>query len=178
MKMYKRLARDISFNHVKREKKNIKAIVIHNTGNKRDSAKNNADFFATGNKNRVGAHFFVDRKGKIARSIPMNRTAWSVGVFYGKFGHVDGGSWWGTFDNFNTVSIELCDIVDQYPSKKQIKAVKKLVKYIKRYCKNVKYICRHWDICNKDCPQIMSGLKNKNWDKFAKDVCCGLKICK
>ena len=45
--------------------------VIHFTGNKGDTAKNNADFYATGNTREAGAHFFVDKKSEIWESVPM-----------------------------------------------------------------------------------------------------------
>lgn len=79
MKMYTRIANQNSYSYIKRKRKDVKYIVIHFTANKGDTAKNNADYFATGNTRQVGAHFFVDKKGDIARSIRLNRTAWAVG---------------------------------------------------------------------------------------------------
>lgn len=157
MKMYKRLAKQISYAPVKRKKKIVKTIYIHGTGNKGDTAKNNADFYATGNERIAGAHFFIDRDGKIARSIPMNRIAYAVGDMN---------------NNTYSVSIELCDIYNKYPSKKQIKATRKLIKYIKRYCKNVKHIKRHYDSNGKLCPNIMCGNKQKDkvWKQFLIDI--------
>ena len=38
---------------------NIQYIVIHYTGNKGDTAKNNADYFYGGNR-QASAHYFVD----------------------------------------------------------------------------------------------------------------------
>ena len=79
MKMYKKLAKSISYDSRKRNKKDVKYIVVHYTGNNGDTAKGNVQYFATSNKREAGAHFFVDRKGKIARSVTMNRSAWAVG---------------------------------------------------------------------------------------------------
>ena len=61
MNMYKRLAKSISYNSKKRSRKDVKYIVIHYTGNTGDTAKNNADYYATGNTREAGAHFFVDK---------------------------------------------------------------------------------------------------------------------
>ena len=54
-------------------------IVIHYTGNDGDTAKNNVDYFASGNKRYAGAHFFVDQRGSVWQSVPMDLVAWSVG---------------------------------------------------------------------------------------------------
>ena len=81
MEIKKRRAKSISYGS-KRSLKDIKYIVIHFTGNKGDTAKNNADFYATGNTREAGAHFFVDKKSEIWESVPMEYTAWAVGHFY------------------------------------------------------------------------------------------------
>jgi len=57
----------------------VKYIVIHYTGNKNDTAENNAKYFANTNTRQAGAHFFVDRKGNIVQSIDIEKTAWAVG---------------------------------------------------------------------------------------------------
>lgn len=77
MEIKKRRAKSISYGG-KRSLKDIKYIVIHFTGNKGDTAKNNADFYATGNTREAGAHFFVDKKSEIWESVPMEYTAWAV----------------------------------------------------------------------------------------------------
>ena len=162
--MYKRLAKSLSYSRVKRSKNIVTAIVIHGTGVKGDTAKNNADYFATGNKSEVGAHFFVDRAGKVARSVTMNRTSWSVGVLYNR----SLAKYWDTLGNMNTVSIELCDILDKYPSKAQIKATARLIRYIRTWCPNVKMLVRHLDIAGKHCPSSM--VKKDTWSKFLDDL--------
>lgn len=167
MKMYKRLAKPISYCKIKRKRSNVAFIVIHYTGNKTDTAKNNADYFAEKNTRTAGAHFFVDSDGNIARSIPMNRSAWAVGGFYTR----DDGSarFYKVCNNYNSVSIELCNAVSGY-TPEQAKAVKKLIKYIRRYCPNAKKVIRHWDVNGKDCPKPMCGSNNKKWNKFLKDI--------
>lgn len=171
--MYKRLAKSISYDTKKRKKKTVKYIVIHYTGNKGDTAKGNVNYFATSNTRKAGAHFFVDQDGHIARSIPMNRTAWAVGGDQ-RDGMKGEGKYYGKCTNFNSVSIELCDIVNKNPSAKMIKSTKKLIKYIKKYCPNAKIICRHWDINGKHCPSRMIGIASttggKRWFKFRKEV--------
>lgn len=168
MKIHKKLAKSISYSGVKRKRKDVKYIVIHYTGNKGDTAKNNAIYFATNNTREAGAHFFVGPKGAVWRSIPMNRTAWAVGGDQrcGKSGEA---TYYDKCTNANSVSIELCDCLTSYTSK-QAKSVKKLIKYIRRYCPNAKTIIRHWDVNGKNCPAPMTGKNNAMWEKFKKEI--------
>ena len=168
MRIHKLKAKPISFDRLKRNRKSVKYIVIHNTGNKGDTAKNNATYFANSNTRQAGAHFFVDQNGEIWRSIPMNRTAYAVGGFFTK--ENGAGKHYFSCTNYNSVSIELCDIVGKKPSKAMIKSVKWLVKYIQKYCPNAKTIIRHWDVNGKNCPQIMAGKDNATWKKFKKEI--------
>lgn len=163
-------AKPISYGS-KRSKKDVKAIVIHFTGNNGDTALGNASYFhrsGDGNTRPAGAHFFIDQKGKTVKSIAMNLTAWAVGDWEGTAN--GGGSLHGIYNNANTVSIELCDIASKNPSKEMIKATKKTIKYIRRHCPNAKVVCRHWDISGKSCPARMTGLGNPRWIKFLKDI--------
>ena len=160
--MYYRKAKSISFDKTERDKeKAVKYIVIHNTGNNGDSAKNNVDYFASWNDREAGAHFFVDQDGLIGRSIPMNLTAWAVGD-KGK------GTLKKDVTNYNSVSIELCDIVKKEPSDAMIKTVADLIAYIRKYCPKAKPIIRHYDVTSKECPKAM--IKETKWDEFLKRV--------
>ena len=122
MKMYKKMAKSISYSPIKRNRKDVKYIVIHYTGNSNDTAKNNADYYATGNTRLAGAHFFVDKLGNTARSIPMNRTAWAVGgAKYADCKATGGGKYYSKCTNYNSVSIELCGCTEAEPySKEQV----------------------------------------------------------
>lgn len=165
-----RKAKPISYGGT-RPLKNIKYIPVHYTGNKGDTAKNNVDFFATGNKREAGAQFFVDQQGNVWQSIPMGTTAWAVGLGGGKPDYSKGGaSLYGKCTNYNSVSIELCDCATKDPSDAMIKAVKELVKHIQSKCPNAKTICRHFDVTGKECPKRMSGKNNKKWEDFKKAI--------
>ncbi len=155
----------------KRKRSSVKYIVIHYTGVKGDTALNEANYFARNNTRFAGAHFFVDQQGNAIKSIPLNRTAWSVGGFYSNANGA--GKYYKKCTNSNSVSIELCDNVNRDPSTKQIKAVKRVVKYIRRYCKNAQVIIRHWDVNGKCCPARMVGTDNAKWKKFKKKINVG-----
>ena len=159
LEMIKRKAKSISYGS-KRNLRNVKYIVIHFTGNAGDTAKNNLDFFATGNNREAGAHYFVDSKGVIGQSIPPSLSAWAVG---GKYSTSNGaGSYYGKCTNSNSVSIELCNCNKTY-TWEQMLAVRDLVKYIQSKCPNANTIIRHWDVNGKACPGPMTGTNNKLW---------------
>ena len=164
------LAKPVSYDHVKkRNRDDIKYIVIHYTGNVGDTAENNAKYFANGNTRQAGAHFFIDRKGNVFKSINLNRTAWSVGgAKYDDCSKTGGGKYYGKCTNQNSVSIELCDAATKFPSKTQIKAVAKTIKYIRRHCANAKTIIRHFDVTGKKCPITL--LSQDDWDAFLKEL--------
>lgn len=152
----------------KRDRSTVKYIVIHYTGNNNDTAEANAKYFANTNTRTAGAHFFVDRKGNIYKSVNMNVVAWSVGGVYTTSNGA--GSYYKKCTNANSVSIELCDIASKKPSKKQIAATKWLVNYIQTKCVNAKTIIRHWDVNGKACPATMTGTSNELWTSFKKQI--------
>lgn len=165
--MYKRMAKAYSYEGT-RNLNDVKGIVIHYTGGIIDTAKNNVDFFATNNTRYAGAHYFVDKKGLCARSLPLKYVANAVGG--GIMG--DGGKTYNkVLNNKNTVSIELCSSTASEPyNSKQIKRTKKLIKYIRRRCPNIKYIARHYDVNGKCCPATL--ITPKRWEQCVRDLGC------
>lgn len=173
MKMTTKYAKSISYGN-KRPLSNIKYIVIHYTGNKGDVAQNNLDYFANGNTRQAGAHFFVDKKGKVGKSIAMNRTAWAVGGNY-KSGRKGEAAYFGKCTNANSVSIELCDMCLK-TNWEQMYATRKLVKYIQSKCPNAKTVIRHWDVNGKECPAPFIGTSNEKWIEFKRFITAGYKF--
>lgn len=162
MNITTKLAKPVSYGE-KRTLDAVKYIVIHYTGNKGDTARNNADYFATSNSRTAGAHFFVDKKGSVYKSVKMTRTAYAVGGKYSVSGGA--GAYYGKCTNANSISIELCDCRKD-TNWEQLKAVRQLVKYIWEKCPNAKTVIRHWDVNGKECPAPMSGKENKKWKRF------------
>ena len=173
MKMTTKYAKSISYGN-KRPLSNIKYIVIHYTGNKGDTAQNNLDYFANGNTRQAGAHFFVDKKGNVGKSIPMSRTAWAVGGDH-RSGRKGEAAYFGKCTNANSVSIELCDMCSK-TNWEQMCATRKLVKYIQSKCPNAKTIIRHWDVNGKDCPAPFTGSGNEKWSEFKCFITAGYKF--
>lgn len=162
-------AKPISYSSVKRKKSDVWYIVIHYTGCDKDTAENEGKYFAYSNNRKAGAHFFIGQNGTIVKSIDLNRIAWAVGGGkYSDCAKTGGGSKYGIVTNANSVSIELCDNLNRYPSLKQIEAVKKTIKYIRKKCPNAKTVVRHFDVTGKHCPANM--MDNKMWKAFKKSL--------
>lgn len=173
MKMTTKYAKSISYGN-KRPLSNIKYIVIHYTGNKGDTAQNNLDYFANGNTRQAGAHFFVDKKGKVGKSIAMSRTAWAVGGDH-RSGRKGEAAYFGKCTNANSVSIELCDMCLK-TNWEQMLVTRKLVKYIQSKCPNAKTVIRHWDVNGKECPAPFIGTSNEKWIEFKRFITAGYKF--
>lgn len=157
------------YSSTKRDKKKVRYIVIHYTGVKGDTAENEGRVFARNTSRYAGAHFFIDRKGSVVKSIDLNRTAWSVGgKKWSDCAKTGGGKFYREVTNSNSVSIELCDIVDKDPSVAQIEATKNTIKYIKKHCPNVWLICRHFDVNGKHCPARY--MDKTKWSKLKAEL--------
>lgn len=156
---YKRLAKSISYGK-KREIKDIDFIVVHFTANANDTAKNNADYFATGNQRSAGAHYFVGRDG-VAESVPATFVAWSVGDKQSKLN--GGGSKMKVCFNYNSVSVELCDF--RTWNDKVAKTAAEFITALRRdLLINKNNIIRHYDVTCKLCPAPL--VDGDMWTKF------------
>lgn len=167
MKIHKIMASRHSYGG-RRALSSVEGTAIHYTGNKGDSARANALYFKNSNKRSAGAHFFIDSAGETYQSVDMSRVAWAVGGFFTQ--KKGAGRYYKKLTNRNTVSIELCNIADRYPTDKQIAATRELLAYIRKKCPNATKIVRHWDINGKECPGRMDGKDNAEWLKFLADI--------
>lgn len=158
------------FGYGTRKLKTVKGIVIHNTGNKNDTAKANANYFLNNKKRYGGAHIVIDRNGIIYQCARLKDICFSVGG--DKYKNTTP-KYYNILNNVNTISIELCDIVDKEPSKKQIESTIAVISYIQKHCKNAKTICRHYDINGKPCPIYF--IEETRWSKLLKTLKLNLK---
>lgn len=149
---YVRWAKKVSYGGL-RSRKSIIGVALHWTEGTHDTARNECDYFATGNDRSAGAHIFIDRLGNVGMSIPLKRIAWSVM----SRGYASG-AYDGVLDNTNTISIELCGCNDGQGgglpmSEIQEYKLYEVLKWIKKKCPNVKHFVRHYDIKHKPCPK-------------------------
>lgn len=140
-----KITKNISrYNHSSRNGYGIKYIVIHYTGNRTDTAKANANYFATGNRN-ASAHYFVDRTS-IYQSVEDSRAAWHVGVNYGR------NNLFGTCNNRNSIGIEMCSTGGKIADATFGRTVE-LTRYLmQKYSIPASKVVRHYDVCSKQCP--------------------------
>lgn len=125
-------------------------IVIHYTGNAKDSAKGNALYFHNNNVS-AGAHYFVDAHD-IYESTPIACKSWSVGRLYSsKYA-----KYWGTCTNANSINIEIADDAGGHKATQAgiDNALWLTKKLMKQYGIDASHVIRHKDACGKDCPDF------------------------
>ena len=130
------------------KRSSTKYIIIHYTGNTKDTAENNAKYFFNGDR-RAGANFFVDGKGVWA-STPEAYTAYGAGVLHNKkYARL-----WGTCTNHNAINIEIaCDAGNSLPTAEAITNTVELTKSLMaKYGIPSSNVVRHKDVAGKNCP--------------------------
>lgn len=132
-------------NYQKGRESTIEWIVMHYTGNKNDTAKNNATYFQN-NIVETSAHYFVD-DNDIFQSVSDNDTAWHCGSK--KYLHP-------YCRNNNSIGIEMCGHYKDgeiYASKKTLSNAAELVSLLcNKYNIPTSHIIRHYDVTGKLCP--------------------------
>lgn len=130
------------------KRSSTKYIIIHYTGNAKDTAENNAKYFFNGDR-RAGANFFVDGKGVWA-STPEEYTAYGAGVLHNrKYAKL-----WGICTNHNAINIEIaCDAGNSLPTAEAVTNAIELTKSLMaKYGIPEDHVVRHKDVCGKNCP--------------------------
>lgn len=144
--------------------RNVSYVVMHYTGNTKDTAKANANYFNGAGRN-ASAHFFVD-DSEIRQSVELRDTAWHCGASTYKH---------GACRNANSIGIEMCCTAGKY---KVSDKTKENAAYLCAYlCKvlgisagNVDtYVLRHYDITGKNCPAQMVQ-NTSEWKEFKEKV--------
>ena len=128
-----------NFNSKKRNFKQIKFIIFHYTGMKKESEAINR---LTEIQSEVSCHYLVKNNGEIIKMVPDLYVAWHAGI----------SSWKNISSlNINSIGIEISNSGHEFNykqfSKKQIKSILILSKFlIKKYKINKKNILGHSDI--------------------------------
>lgn len=153
-------AKPLSYGGI-RDLSSINYIVIHYTGNANDTARGNANYFATSNTRTAGAHYFVDDK-EVWQSVPDIYTAWSVGggLYENEVKTTGGGKYFNKCTNANSISIELCC---NPPKEATIENALELVRILmQKYNIPKSNVIRHFDVTGKHCPAYWSVTENNN----------------
>ena len=159
-----------SGNYTKKSSRKVEYIVFHYTGNKKDSARNNAIYFNNNDVN-VSAHFFVDDEN-IYQSVKMNNIAWHCGT-KGKYYH-------SKCRNTNSIGIEMCCTAGNYTiSAKTLENSAYLGAFLCQLLNITAdmvdtYCLRHYDISHKKCPAQMVD-NEAEWNEFKAKIKAILK---
>ena len=143
----------------------VEFIVIHYTGNKKDTAKNNATFFHNGAR-KSSANYFMD-EAECYQSVALNNAAWAVGGT-SVYKHAD-------CRNKNSISIEMCCSGNSIVSEKTINNTAylcaELCKYIGITADTVDiFVLRHYDVWDKQCPAQWATENSAGWTTFKEKV--------
>lgn len=139
----------------------VKFIVIHYTGNAKDTAKANATYFHNGSRG-ASAHLFTD-DDSCYQSVALNNAAWAVGGTK-VYKHAE-------CRNINSISIEMCCSGNSIVSEKTINNTAylcaELCKYIGITADTVDiFVLRHYDVWDKQCPAQWANENNSGWIAF------------
>ena len=128
-----------NFNIIKRKAKNIKFIIFHYTGMKKETDAIN---LLTDQKSKVSCHYFIKKNGEILTLVPDLYISWHAGV-----------SSWKSFNsiNKNSIGIEISNPGHDFKYKKfstkQVNSILKLSTFlIKKYKIKSNFILGHSDI--------------------------------
>lgn len=127
----------------------ISYVVMHYTGNEKDTARGNANYFQGANR-KASAHFFVDDSG-IFQTVQLHDVAWHCGAKTYKH---------AACRNANSIGIEMCTSGKYCISEKTKELAAELCACI---CWKLgisreqveTYVLRHFDVTGKKCPAQM-----------------------
>lgn len=138
----------------------IQYIVVHYTANKGDTAKNNADYFASA-ATKTSAHYFVDEK-EVWQSVREQDIAYHCGA--NSYRHPE-------CRNRNSIGVEMCllDKQGNLRSKTIDRAVSVVQQLMAAYGVTSDRVLRHYDVTGKNCPAPM--VENPQlWEDFKKEL--------
>jgi N-acetylmuramoyl-L-alanine amidase CwlA len=126
----------------------IKYIVVHYTGNKGDTARENCVYYHGAGRD-ASAHYFVD-ENEIWQSVADEDTAWHCGTKTGIYYHPE-------CRNSNSVGVEMCSdwsrgeyIITEATQARAAGLVRRLMR---KYGVDAEHVVRHYDVTHKSCPR-------------------------
>lgn len=140
--------------------KGRKYIVIHYTGNKTDTAEDNANYFRN-TKRGSSAHYFVDDT-TVYQVVSDADTALAQGKNYGK------NNLFGIVTNGNALSIEMCGTNGRVSDATFNNTIALTQTLMKKYNIPASNVVRHYDVASKHCPGWAGWLPGNEaiWNDF------------
>ena len=144
----------------------IRYLVIHYTGNDGDRAANNARYYRD-HVVKASAHYFVG--DDIYQSVEDLGIAWAVGgKMWSDCPQTGGGRLFLTANNYNTLSIELCDTRRDgtlMATEATLERAAELGRALmEMYDIPIERVIRHFDVTGKHCPAYF--MDDKKWAAF------------
>jgi len=140
--------------------RNVSYIVMHYTGNRKDTASANANYFKN-HAVEASAHYFVDDTSYY-QSVGLVNKAWAVGGTK-TYKHT-------SCRNSNSISIEMACTAGNYTvSDRTIENAAHLCAALCKYIGITdvdKYVLRHYDVWAKSCPKQWANDNNTEWANF------------
>lgn len=145
----------------------ITYLVFHYTGNDGDNDANNAKYYQN-NVVQASAHYFVD-DDSITQSVEDLGIAWAVGgKRWADCAQTGGGTFFLTANNYNTLSIELCDTKRDgrlmATEATLARAVELGRALMEKYNISIERVIRHFDVSGKHCPAYF--MDDAAWKTF------------
>lgn len=143
----------------------VQFICIHYTGNSKDAAWNNANYFNTGSRG-CSANYFTDET-TCYQSVGLNNAAWAVGGT-NVYKHPN-------CRNLNSISIEMCCSGNYTVSDKTITNTVYLCAALCEFL-NISadevdtFVLRHYDVWDKKCPAQWASNASSGWTAFKEKV--------
>ena len=143
-----------SGNYQKGRTQPIEYIVVHYTGNQRDTAENNARYFAR-ETTGTSAHYFVDRQA-VWQSVRDEDTAYHCGSKHPVH---------PLCRNANSIGVEMCDSVGAVPAATRARTAELVRELMDQYGVPPENVLRHYDVTGKKCPAPWVDNPSE-WEKF------------
>lgn len=140
-------------NYTTSSSREIKYIVVHYTGNKGDTAKNNTEYFKTVQRG-ASAHYFVD-SDSIWQCVEDRHIAWHCGAKVYRHPKCR---------NTNSIGVELCNGVQSFDTDTVQNAAWLIKELMQRYNVPVENVIRHYDVTGKLCPASL--VDEEKWKEF------------
>lgn len=152
----------------------IQYIAFHYTGNDGDSDANNACYYRD-NVVQASAHYFVD-DDSVTQSVEDLGIAWAVGgKKWADCPRTGGGTLFLTANNYNTLSIELCDTRRDgrlMATEATLDRAAKLGRALmEKYNVPIERVIRHFDVSGKHCPAYF--MDPGAWARFKERLAAG-----
>lgn len=169
--LYRPISNKKQYSSNRRNYKDIKFIVIHDTANRSVGADADNHYRYLEHANRYGsAHYYVD-DNKIIQVIGDSRSAWSVGDTWARKYRTR-----TDVNNYNSLNLELCINSDGSYEKAFYNLIELTKNLMFKFGIPPDRVVRHFDASGKPCPGSMKDNNWQKWKEFQLEICKPMKL--